>query len=393
MAKKKEKKQPKRKLRVLFNSNAPWSISGYGQQVAEILPRMVDEGYDVGCISFYGLEGAKINYQGITCYPKIAHPWGSDAIEPHSKDFKADIVITLQDIWVLLPEHLRAIKRWIPIVPIDMQPTPPGILQRLRMAYRIISYSPFGHRQLKDEGLHSTYIQHTVDTKVFKKLEKKDIRKQLNIPNDIFLFGMVAANKDNPPRKCFQEVMDAFFKFQEKYPKSGIYFHTVLQHKNGFPIETYAKYLGIAEKIYKIPDYDSMFSVGKKEMPKIYSMMDCLLCPSLNEGFGVPIIEAQSCEVPVIVNDFTAMPDLIVDDVTGYKTDLIYKRFTPLGSYVGVPDWRSILDRMERVYHANRDWMGKKAREHIQKEYDSDVIYKKKWSPFLEKLEKEIYKT
>ena len=35
--------------------------------------------------------------------------------------------------------------------------------------------------------------------------------------------------------------------------------------------------------------------------------------PSLNEGFGLPIIEAQSFGIPAIVSDCTAMPEVAGD--------------------------------------------------------------------------------
>lgn len=380
-----------KKLRIFFNVNAPWSSSGYGQQAAEILPRMVQAGYAVGVSCFYGLEGGIIEMDGIRCYPKIGDPYGSDAMVEHSKAFKADVVFTLQDLWVVDPKMLRQLPRWIPIVPVDMEPMPPTIFERLKMANRVITYAPFGQRELYRKGMHSTYIQHTVDTNIFKPMDKKEAKKALGIPEDMFLFGMVAANKDNPPRKSFQKVMDAFKQFLSKHPNSGLYFHTLLEQGGGFNIKQYADFLGISKNIFHLPPYQLLYNVGKHEMPKVYNAFDCLVAPSLNEGFGVPLIEAQSCGVPVITNNFTAMPDLIIKDKTGYLTEVEFKRITPLGGYVGEPYTKDIYNSMERVFVADRVTMGKTARKFIVKNFDSDTIFKEKWLVFLDKLEKEIY--
>ena len=388
----KKQTEPKKKLlKVFFNANAPWANSGYSQQIAEILPRMVQAGYPVGISCFYGLEGGILDINGMRCYPKIGDPYGSDAMVEHSKAFGADVVFTLQDLWVVDPNMLKQLPRWIPIVPVDMEPIPESIYERLKMANRVISYSPYGQRELRRKGMHSTYIQHTVDTNIYKPMDKKEAKKAVGIPEDMFVFGMVSANKDNPPRKSFQKVMDAFKIFHDKHPNSCIYFHTLLEQGGGFNIKQYADFLGIQDSIYHLHPYQYLYGVGKADMPRIYNAFDVLLCPSLNEGFGVPIIEAQACGVPVITNNFTAMPDLIQKDVTGYLTEIEFKRFTPLGGYVGEPYTKDIYDNMEKIYTADREKMGKRARLFMQKEFDSDTIFKMKWLPLLARLEKEIY--
>ncbi len=386
-----EKKENKR-LRIIFNSNALWATSGYATQMAEVVPLIQKEGYPIANIDFYGLDGGKLLIDGVMHYPKIADQWGGDALIAHGADFKADVTITLQDIWVLHPDHMRGAKRLICWVPIDHEPIPPAILERLRLCYRIIAPSPFAHRELLRVGIQSTYIPWTVDTEVFKPMEnKKEIRKKMGIPEDFFVFGMVSANKDYPPRKSFQEVMDAFEIFHKKHPKSCIYFHTLVDQTGGFPIREYAKFLGINQFVYHPPPYAILFNVKRKDLAIAYNAFDCLLCPSLNEGFGVPIIEAQASGVPTIVNDFTAMRDLVEDGVNGYKTKVCYKPFTPLMSYVGRPDMMSIYDCMEKVFVADRVKMGTAARKFVVDNFDTKIIFKTKWIPYLKLLEDEVY--
>lgn len=382
-----------RKLRILISSNAPFSTSGYGQQVAEFAPRLRDAGYEVAVSCFFGLEGNKIMLDGITCYPKIADTWGADAMVNHALHFKADVVMTLQDLWVVDPNALRQLKRWIPIVPIDHNPIPPAIYERLKLAYRIVTYSKFGRDELQRLGMYSTYIPHTVDTNIYKPMDKKALRKKIGVPDNMFLFGMVAANKDNPPRKSFQEAMDAFKVFHEKHPNSGMYFHTLLAQAGGFPIEEYAKFLGFQQNIYHLQPYEQLFLADKAVMASIYNCMDCLLAPSTNEGFGVPIIEAQACGVPVITNNWTAMPELVKDGKTGYICEVASKRFTPLLSYIGIPSTKSIYEKMELVFKSDREKMRDDARKHILNNYDTDKVVKERWLPFLARVKDEIFKS
>lgn len=377
-------------MRILFSSNAPYSTSGYAQQMHDLLPKIKDLGHEVAISCFYGLEGGKISLDGITCYPKIADTWGSDAAVLHQKDFNADIVISFQDIWVMDVNNLRKIKNWIPMLPVDHDPVPPAVLDRARLAYRIITHSKFGYDQLKKKGVHSTYIPLLVNTDIYKPMDKKECRKQMGIPEDIFLFGMVSANKDFPPRKSFQEVMDAFVVFLKDRPLSGIYFHTFVNQPGGFPIMEYAKFLGIERHIFTVDQYQELLNTDKSKMALIMNGLDCLLAPSTNEGFGVPIIEAQACGVPVITNDFTSMPELVEVGKTGYVTKILQKRFSPLLSYSAVPDPKSIHELMVKMYKADRVEMGKNAREKMLKEYSLEAHVQNSWKPFLEKVEKEL---
>lgn len=387
------KKQPK-KLRILFSSNAPWSISGYGNQVAEILPRMQKLGYPIAMVDFYGLEGGKLMLDGVLHYPKMQHVYGSDAIVHHGRDFKADITFTLQDQWVLHPQDLQQVQRWIPIAPIDHEPVTDNVLTNLKMAYRIVTYSKFGQEELKKRGLHSTYIPHTVDTNIFKPMtieERTRLRLAAGVPTDHFLFGMVAANKENPPRKSFQEVMDAFKRFLERNPKSLLYLHTDPKFPGGFDCEVYANKIGIIKNVLFPDPYQMLYNTDKEGMARIYNNLDCLLCPSVFEGFGVPIIEAQACGVPVIVNNYTSMPELVKHGETGFICDWSYKRFDPFYSYVAIPSVDSLFNCMIDVYKADRVKLGETARTFMVDEYDTEKVFNEMWVPYLQKLEDEVY--
>lgn len=380
-----------KKLRIFWNSNAQWATSGYSNQIAELLPRIKDEGYQQAICNFYGLQGGKIILNDILQYPVINHTYGSDALIHHAKDFNADVVLSLMDIWVLNPTDLQQVNRWIPVVPIDHDPVPKVILERLKFAYRIVTYSRFGQKQLQDNGLYSTYIPHTVDTDIFKPVDKVERKKQSGLPADCFLVGMVAANKDNPPRKSFQEVMDAFVMFLQKEPKAILYIHTNPEFPGGFPIREYAAFLGIQNRVLFPDPYQMNFNMSKADMNLIYNTFDVLVGPSISEGFGVPLIEAQAAGVPVITNNWTSMAELVKPGKTGFLTEVQSKKWSHLQSYTGIPSTQSIYNCLIDIHKADRKKMGESARAWMLEDYDSNKIFKEKWVPFFERLESEIY--
>jgi glycosyltransferase involved in cell wall biosynthesis len=50
--------------------------------------------------------------------------------------------------------------------------------------------------------------------------------------------------------------------------------------------------------------------VTNTDLPAIYSQCDIFLYPSLRESFGIPILEAMSCGVPVITSNTSSMPEV-----------------------------------------------------------------------------------
>ncbi|MDP1726929.1 MAG: glycosyltransferase family 1 protein [Bacteroidota bacterium] len=53
--------------------------------------------------------------------------------------------------------------------------------------------------------------------------------------------------------------------------------------------------------------------VSNKDLPAIYSQASMFLYPSLRESFGIPMIEAMRCEVPIITSNTSCMPEIAGD--------------------------------------------------------------------------------
>ena len=378
----------------MWSSNSPWGFSGYSNQSRDVLQRLIKHGIkNIAMSCFYGLEGGIIDWEGVKCYPKIAQPYGTDALYRHSKDYKADVQFSLQDVWTMDPGMLNRLSMWVPYVPVDFDPCPKPIIDKLRFANRIISMSEFGRKALMDKGFSSYRIHHGVDTEIFKPMDGMQLRKKYDIPRDIFLFGMVSANKDNPPRKSFQQVIDAFAEFVKINPKSGLFFHSILQQQGGFNISNYAAYKGLSKHIYHIDPYEVMFKVDPEGIAQMMNMFDVLLMPSTNEGFGIPAIEAQSCGTPVIINNWTSMPELITKD-TGLLTEVETLRWTNIQSFLAIPSPKSIYEAMKQLYEEQKGGKlkkrGENARKWVVENFDHDKIVKERWIPLLQDIARDV---
>ncbi len=63
--------------------------------------------------------------------------------------------------------------------------------------------------------------------------------------------------------------------------------------------------------------------LGKQEaVEEILSVCDLFIMPSETESFGLAALEAMACQVPVISSNAGGMPELNIDGVTGFMSDV-----------------------------------------------------------------------
>ncbi|MBF6590814.1 MAG: glycosyltransferase family 4 protein [Ktedonobacterales bacterium] len=74
----------------------------------------------------------------------------------------------------------------------------------------------------------------------------------------------------------------------------GWYFETLFARVRAFGLE----------RVVLFPGY-----VAREELPLWYAAATLFLYPSLYEGFGLPIVEAQACGTPVITSNRASMPE------------------------------------------------------------------------------------
>jgi len=379
-------------MKIFWWSNAPWCRTGYGNQTNLFWWRIQKLGHEVTLGASWGLGGSPLNIEDhgehTQVYPLGYTTHGNDVLAQHAKHAKADIVITLYDSWVFNPSVTSQF-RWCPWLPIDHDPVPPPVGEALRTAWQPIAYSQFGYKRLTEAGFDPRYVPHGVDTTVFQPKDRAEARKALKLKEDIsFLALMVAANKGAPSRKSFAEVFWAWSNFIKKHPKATLFVHAHAgTEMSGLDLIRLAKELQIPEgRLLFCDPYINILGYPDSYMVNLYNAADVLVNPSQGEGFGIPIVEAQACGTPVIVNDWTAMPELCF---AGWKVQ--GQPFpTPQASWQSIPFISEIEGALEKAYQSRGyEKLRRQAREGAV-QYDADLVAEKYWKPVLAEIEEEI---
>lgn len=375
-------------LRVLLAGNAPWAGSGYGTQLNLIGHTLRDLGAQVAYVANWGLQGGVIEWEGFTVYPPGFTHWADDILDMHARRFQADVMVTLMDVWPLLPNIGYRGFHWIPLIPVDSTPVSQANLDRLPSAFQVGAISRWGQEQLKAAGVESVYLPHGLNPAHYypDPADRGDLKERLGFPRDCFLVGMVAANKGWPSRKCFDEAFDGFAQFAANRPEARLYVHSLDGTMAGGPnLREMAMSYGIADRTVFVTRYFIAIGVAPDDMRRTYSAMDVLLMPSAGEGFGVPTIEAQACGVPVILSDFSAQTELCG---AGWLVKPARKVWQPSGSFMVEPSISGIVEALEAA-RASGDNLRAQAAA-FGARYAQPRLQERYWKPWLADLERRV---
>lgn len=133
---------------------------------------------------------------------------------------------------------------------------------------------------------------------------KEEKRRELALPNNQVLIGIVARLSDVKGH-------DILIKAMQKIVQKNSQTRLLIIGKG--PMESklkdMVKKLGLQEHIHFFP------TVQKKR--GILSCLDIFVMPSLQEGLGLSVMEAQASGLPVVASKVGGIPSLINDGVTG----------------------------------------------------------------------------
>lgn len=158
-------------------------------------------------------------------------------------------------------------------------------------------------------------------------------------------------------KKNIPALIKAFSQFAKNKDDVALYLHMQIRDV-GWNIDELVGRFGINEKAYQTNGFSAMNGVPDEYLNRIYNMFDVMALPTMAEGFGLPILESQSAGTPVLVTDFSACTELVVDrqELIRVKDTLIMGRCIEQA----VADTEDLAHKLGIFYS---DWKKKESRK------------------------------
>jgi len=191
---------------------------------------------------------------------------------------------------------------------------------------------------------------------ITEKAELQRIKEKYQLPENYFFF---LGNTD--PKKNTKGTLKAFSDFMKQ---TTVDYKLVMLDYDRTELEKILSEIGDPGLINRIvlTGY-----VVNTDLPGIYSQCKLFLYPSLRESFGIPMLEAMGCGVPVITSTTSSMPEVAGDaavlidpfkpeEITAamirilsdenLKNDLIAKGFVQAAKF----SWKAMAEQFVAIY-------------------------------------------
>lgn len=433
------------KKRILFVSEFSGLNTGYSTYTYELLKRLSDlHKYELAELACYcPPDHPSIKNMSWKIYPNLpdinnpkekaiyeSNPvaeFGEWKFESVCLDFKPDIVCSIRDFWMDAYIDMSPFRRFYKTVmmpTVDASPQHSDWIDLYISTDAVLAYNDWSLDILANEGGGLINLKGSASPSAnedhFKFInDKKAHKRAFNLQEDIFIIGMIGRNQRRKLYPDFAEASVEMYKrlSPEQAKKTFLYWHTAYPDL-GWDIPLYIKNNGLSSKIlfsyvcnncrFFQPSFykdvravcprcktanltlpNTNIGLQKEELGAVVGLFDAYVQYATNEGFGIPMVEAAFCGVPVFANDYSAMTDVLTK-LNGYRIKCTTFHECETGRKMALPDNADFIEQMIKYINLPESLRNKKRFEiynAAKQNYASWDNVVEKWDSVFEELE------
>ena len=243
--------------------------------------------------------------------------------------------------------------------PVEGRPIAPMLAQAWVHATVPLTYTRYASEALLEEhNLAVDYVYHGVDIDDFAPLDfnrRERVRKELAW-SDKFVVIYVARNAE---RKAQPRLLKAMRVLKDRGVNDVLLYLHCKSFENhmlrGWDLEWLAKGLGVIDRVQFADQVHAVRGESDVSLSKKLSASDLYFHVAEGEGFGLPILEAMACGVPVGVVADEAVQAEVVGDAALFKVAPIHWRTWFNGAQMAELDAEHMADAILLAKHAPSD--------------------------------------
>lgn len=416
------------KLKILFCTEFTQLSTGYSIYSREVISRLYNK-YDITEFASYAHpEDPRINQVPWDVYPVLSDDsptaqFGDKDFEQACLDVKPHCVVALRDPWMdefISRSPFRSYYNWVWMPTVDALFHSPQWLSLYNEADTLFTYQDWSKQLLESYGLNVMVSAPPAAADDFKPIPQRDlIKKQLGLEG----FTIIGTVMRNQRRKLYPQLFQCFRKILNRTQRNDLllYCHTsypdmgwdipklLLEHQLSSKV-LFTYVCGSCQQAFpsffndaimycpKCGQKSSRLANVKQGVPneilcRIYNLMDFYVQLSLSEGFGIPIIEAAKCGVPVLGTDYSAMED-VIRKIKGVPIKVNRLELEPeTNRYFGIPDSEDFISHIIQLLSISKEEYEKlrlTTKEAYEENYNWDKTAEK-WMKYFDSLNPNDY--
>lgn len=296
--------------------------TGFGRVAESLLPKLAEK---------HEIVVLAVNYWGdphdlpFKLYPANvggSDPFGSHRLGEILQKEKPDLVLAVNDIWILnnlwrvaKPLKQRLGFKWYGYFPTDSYGFFPEVFQECSQWDGMGTYTQFGLQEVQRAGCMEPcdVVPHGIDRNLFYKVDRLEARAQLGVDPDLFI---VFNGNRNQPRKRIDLTIKGFIEFAKDKPDARLWLHMGKKDQGWDIVPLFQRiardndYDATGKLILTSKDFDVTNCLPVERLNLVYNAVDIGVNTCLGEGWGLVNFEHAATGVAQVVPDHTSLKEI-----------------------------------------------------------------------------------
>lgn len=262
------------------------------------------------------------------------------------------------DNWNKIPEHVKNI---------------PVVKGGTGRRFYPLAMTKFGQQFLDTD--HLAY--HGIDSKAFRPVSdtdpitmpdgtlvksKGDAKEAFGFPRDSFLVVRVDRNSH---RKNFGDTWRALVPVMKRHKDVYAWFHCKAEGDQLELPQVFSRDAETADRFYYPGQFSTKRGWPEEALVALYNAADVFVSTSWGEGFGLTLGEAAACQVPIVAQNVSSIPEVVGPGGILLEPQRLIA--VESGQDQWLPDVPAFTEAIERLYMSKglRRSLGEAGRKHV----------------------------